>query len=202
MTKPAVVFDLGKVLVDFDYGIACQKITALSSISYPEVQDFLGASPLLSSYESGQMSSLEFFHGVCARTGFRGSFEEFAGYFADIFSPIPAMIDFHARLRASGIPTYVFSNTNELAVKHIRKDFPFFANFDGYIFSFQHRAMKPNSRLYEVVEKAAGCKGEQIIYIDDRLENVEAGMARGWRGIHHQTPEMTFANVKGLGLPV
>ena len=55
------------------------------------------------------------------------------------------MIQLHAALRQQGIPTYIFSNTNELAVSHIRRTFPFFANFDGYILSYEHGAMKPDA---------------------------------------------------------
>jgi FMN phosphatase YigB (HAD superfamily) len=41
-----------------------------------------------------------------------------------------------AALRANGIPTCIFSNTNPIAVRHIRTAFPFFANFDGYVLSY------------------------------------------------------------------
>lgn len=202
MSRPeAVVFDLGKVLVDFDYSIAARKIAAKGNIADAEAQDFIASSPTLLRYESGGMTSLEFCKEICAGTGFSGGFEEFAGFFADIFTPIPVMVDFHAKLRRAGFRTYVLSNTNELAVGHIQKRFPFYKNFAGYVLSFQHGAMKPDAKLYEVLEKMSGCGGEQILYIDDRLENVEAAIARGWRTIHHQSPEQTFAEARQIGLP-
>jgi len=34
-----------------------------------------------------------------------------------------------------------------------------------------------------------GREQKQILYLDDRIENAEAGVARGWHVIHHQTPE-------------
>ena len=77
----------------------------------------------------------------------------FARVFADIFSEIKPMIAMQAALRAHGVPTYIFSNTNGIAVTHIRRNFPFFANFDGYIYSYEHGAMKPDARIYEVVER-------------------------------------------------
>ncbi len=58
------------------------------------------------------------------------------------------MIALHAELRGRGVPTYIFSNTNDLAIEHIRRNFPFFKNFVGYIYSYEIGAMKPDARIY------------------------------------------------------
>src|SRR5439155_22812196 len=143
MTRPrAVVFDLGKVLVDFDYHIAGRRIAARGKMSAGEVQKFIDHSPLLIRFETGQMSREQFFAEVKSATGFDGTLDEFTEFFADIFSPIEPMLKLHAALRQRGVPTYVFSNTNELAVGHIRKNFPFFNQFNGYVCSYEHGAMK------------------------------------------------------------
>ena len=185
----AVVFDLGKVLVDFDYDIAIPRIAARSTLPPAEVKKFFFQSHLLVDYESGRLTRQEFFEAVCKATGFRGTIEEFGELFADIFMPIPPMIELHAGLRHRGIPTYIFSNTNDLAIEHIRQNFPFFRDFDGYIFSYKVKAMKPDAKIYEALEKLAGRHGADILYIDDRPENVAAGVARGWGTILHETPE-------------
>jgi phosphoglycolate phosphatase-like HAD superfamily hydrolase len=54
--KPAVVFDLGKVLVDFDYSIAARKIAARSARPPENLHGSLGSSPLLVEYESGWLT--------------------------------------------------------------------------------------------------------------------------------------------------
>ena len=36
-------------------------------------------------------------------------------------------------------------------------------------------------------------RSAEILYIDDRPENIAAGAARGWRTILHETPEKTRA---------
>ena len=96
-----------------------------------------------------------------------------------------------AGLRQNGYKTYIFSNTNDLAVEHISRNFPFFQNFDGYIYSYQVGAMKPQPKIYEAMEAMAGKRGADLIYIDDRAENIAAGAARGWHAILHETPEQT-----------
>jgi FMN phosphatase YigB (HAD superfamily) len=193
-----VVFDLGKVLVDFDYGIAARKIASRGWLSASEVQQFIDHSPLLLRYETGQINQQEFFDEVSAVTGFSGDIEEFGGFFADIFTPIDRLVEFHARLRAREIPTFILSNTNDLAVGHIRRNFPFFANFNGYVFSYEHGAMKPQEKLYRIVESLAGAVGEKIIFLDDRQENIAAAAARGWQVIHHQNTDETIAVLSSL----
>lgn len=201
MRKPrSVVFDLGKVLVDFDYHIAARRIAARSRMASGDVQEFIDHSPLLFRFETGRMTKEQFFDEVRATTGFRGGLEEFCRFFADIFNPIEPMVKLHARLRSRGVPVFIFSNTNELAVGHIRGNFPFFSEFDGYILSYEHGAMKPDAALYEVVERRTGLRGEELLYIDDRPENVAAGAQRGWRVIQHQFPEQTREAVAAAGL--
>jgi FMN phosphatase YigB (HAD superfamily) len=191
MTPKAVVFDLGKVLVDFDYGIAARTLAARARVSAEEVKRLIDQSQLLVSYETGQLATEAFYKQVCDGTGFCGDLQEFGRLFGDIFTAIEPMIELHAQLRQNAVPTYIFSNTNELAVAHIRKAFPFFSTFDGYIFSFAERAMKPDEKIYAAVERHTGLTGPEILYIDDRLENAEAGKRRAWQIIHHHDPSTT-----------
>lgn len=195
-----VVFDLGKVLLDFDYGIAARKIAASGRVSPEEARKVIDHSPLLFRLETGEIDHKQFYQEVRAATGFTGAYEEFAGAFAGIFVPIQPMIDLSARLRAGGIPTFIFSNTNGIAVGYIRRSFPFFAQFQGYVYSYQHGAMKPNPKVYEVVERLTGAKGENLLFIDDRPENVEAGMARGWQGVVHRSVDETLAALERMNL--
>jgi HAD superfamily hydrolase (TIGR01509 family) len=201
MTQPeVVVFDLGKVLVDFDYSIAARRIATRSTMPPPDVQRFIDHSPLLFQYETGLVTRQDFFDEIQKETGFQGDIEEFSRFFADIFFPMEEMIALHAGLRQRGVPTFIFSNTNDLAIEHIRRNFPFFAHFNGYVLSYEHGAMKPNAKLYEVVEQITGRRHEKILYVDDRPENVEAGAARGWQVIQHHQVSATVGKMNELGL--
>ena len=59
--------------------------------------------------------------------------------------------------------------------------------------------MKPQARLYEVVEEVTQAKGADILYIDDRIENIEAGAARGWQTILQVNPQATIERVRAIG---
>jgi len=200
MTPSIVVFDLGKVLLDFDYRIAARRVAARARVPWSVVQAFLDHSPLLYRYETGLLTRQEFYDAVRAATGFAGSLAEFSEFFADIFWPIEPMVQLHAALRRRGLPTYIFSNTNELAMEHINRHFAFMKDFEAHILSYQVGAMKPAAKIYEVLEQTAGRRGPEILYLDDRPENVAAGAARGWQVILQESPEKSRAAVQALGL--
>src|SRR6476620_2722946 len=90
-----VVFDLGKVLVDFDYTIAAKKIASKGKILAEKIYESIALSTLLLKYETGLVTREDFFGAVCDATGYSGNIEEFGGYFADIFTPIDPMVELH-----------------------------------------------------------------------------------------------------------
>lgn len=196
----AVIFDLGKVLVDFDYGLVVGRLASRSEATREELGHLILESPILPAYERGELTSRQFFSAVRERARFAGEYEEFAEFFADIFTEIPPMIRLQSELRSRQVPTFIFSNTNDLAVQHIRRRFPFFANFDGYVLSYEHGVMKPDKPVYEVVEKLTAREGPDLLYLDDRPENVATASGRGWRTILHHDPAESRAQIMGWGL--
>lgn len=200
MTKPeVVVFDLGKVLVDFDYALVASRLRARTERVLSDDAARLDQSRLLLEYETGRIATNEFFDEVRKLTGYQGSIDEFAVDFGDIFFAIDEMIEWQTRLRQRGVPTFIFSNTNELAVRHIRSAFPFFEGFNDYIYSHEVGALKPAAAIYEAVEKATGRTGGAILYIDDKPENVAAGAARGWHTILQVNPADTIQQARKHG---
>lgn len=200
MLPKAVVFDLGKVLVDFDYRIAIQNILARCTVSAETLNALINGSPLLQQYELGQVTTDEFFATVKSATGFRGDLEEFGDLFTSIFTEIPQMVRLNEEVRARGVPTYIFSNTNEVTIRMFRRRFPFFLNFTDYVLSYEHGVMKPDAGLYEQLERVTGRSRAELFYIDDRPENIETARRRGWQAVVHETPKQTRAALSATGL--
>ena len=200
MNRPVFIFDLGKVLVDFDYSIAARKVAARSHQPPEDLHTFLSCSSALIQYESGKLTRQGFYEAVRESIGFQASLEEFGGYFADIFTEMPGTIALQWELRENGYKTYIFSNTNDLAVEHVRRNFPFFKDFDGYILSYEVGGMKPQPEIYAAMEAMTGKRGADLIYIDDRPENIEAGKARGWRAILHESSHKTRGMLVNFGV--
>jgi glucose-1-phosphatase len=196
ITPRVAVFDLGKVLLDFDYHRVAEALSRRSDLSPVEVKAIIDQTPLLHRYESGGMTTEAFFEEVRRQIQYRGDFEEFSVVFGDIFAEIPEMVALHRSLRERSIPTFVFSNTNALAIAQVRLKFPFFSAFDGYVLSYEVGAMKPAAPIYEAVESLTGVNGPELLYIDDRPENIEAAVLRGWHAVLHTSSELTHAAVR------
>ena len=194
----AVVFDLGKVLLDFDYGILARRMASQSSLSAEEILRVVNQTPLLHRYETGLISDREFYDAVVMATGFCGTEEEFLNWFGDIFTEIVPMVELQRQLVCRGIPTYVFSNTNAQAIRHVRQSFDFYGQFTGEVLSYEVRSMKPDSRIYEAVEGLSGFTGNDLLYLDDRPENIAAGDSRGWQAWIHADPAETVSRVSAL----
>ena len=194
----AVVFDLGKVLLDFDYGILARRMAGESDLPADHIQRLVDQSPLLHRYETGHLSDREFYDAVVAATGFRGSEERFRDWFGDIFTEISPMVSLQGALVRKGVPTYVFSNTNAQAIRHVRASYAFYRRFTGEILSYEVRSMKPDTRIYEAVEALSGLSGPDLLYLDDRPENIAAGAARGWQAWIHSDPDLTVPRVSAL----
>ncbi len=198
MKVKAVVFDLGKVLVDFDYSIAARTLAENSTKPASEIQKAFDHSPLLYRFESAGMTNREFYDVFCREVGFSGSYDLFAAAFGDIFSEMPEMIRFQQQLRAQRVPTYILSNTNDIAIGHIRRNFPFFANFDGYILSYEQGALKPHAPIYEAAERMIGARGQELVFIDDRADNCGGAEKLGWRTVLHRDSAETIPFIESL----
>ena len=195
-----VAFDIGKVLLDFDYGIFVNRMAPKTNMDEPALNAYLNQSPLLAKYESGQISSSEFTKIVQQETGFEGVESEFSEFFEEIFTPISDVIEMHRVIAEGGMSTYTFSNTNEMAVRHMSRAYDFWPRFDGHVLSYEVEALKPETKMYEFLERIAGCHGGEIVYVDDRPENIEAGRARGWKVIQQHTPEETRLALVDFGV--
>jgi HAD superfamily hydrolase (TIGR01509 family) len=108
------------------------------------------------------------------------------------------MVALRHEVAATGLPTWVFSNTNAMAIAHVRRAFPFYAGFTGEILSYEVRSMKPDAAIYAALEARTGLSGPDLLYLDDRAENIAAAAARGWRALLHVDPAATVPAVRAL----
>lgn len=82
------------------------------------------------------------------------------------------------QLKKKGIQVGMLSNIDDRYVKLIR-DFGFYEPFEPCLLSCEMGLEKPDSRAYDLLIKTIQICPEQIVFIDDKVENVEAAKARG-----------------------
>lgn len=89
-------------------------------------------------------------------------------------------------LKARGVAVHALSNWGRESFAERRSEIDFLRLFDHATVSGEVGLVKPDDAIYAHHEAATGFAGAQLLFVDDRAENVEAAARRGWH-IHHFT---------------
>lgn len=181
-----VYFDLGKILLDFDFRVACANVAKLLDVPTDHVQATVYDSGLEDRFEHGEMSPPEFAAAVCQAVGVTGNpppVDRLMDAISDMFTPIDAMVGVMSRVKAGGRGIGILSNTCHAHWDWVtRQQYEVMdAGLDATILSYEIGAMKPAAKIYEAAERAAQVPVHQILFIDDKPENVAAAVNRGWQ---------------------
>jgi 2-haloacid dehalogenase len=84
-------------------------------------------------------------------------------------------------LKEAGIPCYALTNMEAETYPGRASRYEFFSLFDGTVVSSFEGMAKPDSAIFDVVARRFQLSPAQTLFIDDRLENVEAARALGFR---------------------
>lgn len=92
-------------------------------------------------------------------------------------------------LKARGLPVFALSNfgigTFELACTA----YPVLEEFDRSYVSGYMQVIKPEAEIYARLEADCGHAPAHLLFVDDKLENIEAAAARGWQTHLFTSPE-------------
>lgn len=174
----AALFDIGNVILPFDFAPALARLRARSRIHDPAAWQKLDA--LKYALEGGQIDRAAFITGVRHQVGFAGSDDEFVVIWSDIFSANPRMDALIERLHGSGLPLYLLSNTSDIHVDAFRARYPVFGRFAGAVYSHEERLMKPDVEIFRRAIERFALQPEETIYVDDLPPNVAAAAALGF----------------------
>lgn len=190
MSQPkfdAIFFDLGMVLVTFDWNLALPRFVARGA-SPERVRAFL-ADPLHEAFERNAVTDDNFFLRGQSMTGFRGTREEFKTYWNEIFAPYAANVEL-ARALAAHYPLFVISNTNPWHMAYVEQAYAWLQIFRERYYSPALGVRKPAPRIFEIALARSGFAAERALFLDDRLENIHGAQAVGMQTIHVPTPEI------------
>ena len=203
--KPFIYFDLGKVLLDFDFteaGLAFSLLTGKDGLGIIE-QMFTEELDFCNQFETGGISSADFFAFIIKRFELNVRIDELEEAYNDIFTPIDGMEPLVADLADQGYRLGILSNTCPPHWNFCRRKYAaLFSHFEVQAPSFELRAMKPFREIYQHAAKLAGVNFSDIIFIDDRAENIEAACACGIAGHVFRSEEKLRAFLASRGIQV
>jgi putative hydrolase of the HAD superfamily len=99
--------------------------------------------------------------------------------------PNQAMIDWAAALQSAGIKTGILSNIGDAMEAGIVARFPWIADFTHRTFSHRLGIAKPDAAIYQHAAEGLGVPTGEILFIDDREENIMAARAAGMHAIQY-----------------
>ena len=121
----------------------------------------------------------------------------------EMFSPpIPESFALLAAVQAAGTRTVALTNFAADTWEKAVRMHPALGTFDVAVVSGREGAIKPERRIYEILEARTGLSGADLFFTDDRADNIAAAAARGWRTHLFEGPAGLKAALKGVGLPV
>lgn len=190
-----IYFDLGNVLVFFDPEISCRKVADVLGVEASKVQEAMYESGIEEQLEAGQISETEFLQQLFDRCDARADHAEVLGAMGAMFWLNDSVSPVATKLLASGIATGILSNTCGPHWNWVmREGFGFVKALAGKtVLSYEAKSMKPDAKIYHVATEAAGCDGSEILFFDDRQENVDAAIACGWQA-HRFVDALTMMN--------
>jgi HAD superfamily hydrolase (TIGR01509 family) len=184
MKISAVCFDLGKVLLHFDWQIALRRIAEKSPLTPEQMTALLSADEMNLAYEIGGITSARYFSHLKKLLQFRGTPKDLRARYSEIFTPLPDNIALAAML-APHYPLAIISNTNEAHITHAEAAYSFFPLFRARIYSHQVRTMKPRREIYDAALAAlGGIDPQEALFIDDLETNILGAVELGWQTVH------------------
>lgn len=195
----AIIFDLGNVLVAVDEPRAARRMGERTGKTGEEVERYFRATPYATEFALGKMTKRGFYRQVARELGFDGSYEEFARIWADVFTPIPAMIALAESLRTR-LPRLLLSNTNPIHMEYLLEHYPFLAEFDDQILSHEVGMLKPDESIYRLIIERSGLTPGRTLFIDDLSANVDGARRTGLQAIQYQNPDQMRQELTKLGV--
>ena len=179
MKIETVLFDLGKVLIDFNFDTTIRALHASCSISRDQFERVLFDKSWIRRYERGEISTEDFHSYLCEAASLNMGLPEFLRTWSSVFSPdLMVSEDLLAALKRR-YSLILVSNTNEAHAGFIREKYRVFDYFDHHVLSYEVGSLKPDVRIFERAIAAAGRPAEDLFFTDDREENVAAARRLG-----------------------
>ena len=196
----AILFDLGRVIVPFDFGRGYRRLEEHCGIPAAEIPARIGQTDMVRRLESGQVTGEEFYAEFSAHLGLRIPYEEFCNIWSSIFLPHTLVPESLVRGLAGSYRTVLLSNTNPIHFAMIRKNYPLLRHFHSFVLSYEVGAMKPDPVIYQRAIEAAGCLAGECFFTDDIAEYVAGARLAGIDAVQFENATQLERELRARGV--
>jgi 2-haloacid dehalogenase len=196
----AFIFDLGKVIVDWNPGYLLHEIApdeAQLKFLVDEVLDL----DWFRSVDAGYPLS----KAIAERSEIYPQYAAAMQLYVDrwpetIRGFFEGTLEIVRELHASGVPLYILSNWAGETWARVEQDFAFLDLFEDVIISGHVGMAKPDTAIFEKARDRFKVDPAATLFIDDSLKNVNAAKGVGFQAVLFETPEKLRQDLIGLGV--
>jgi len=155
-------------------------------------------------YDRGDLTGLAFWEKLVSDAGLKLSSEQIADlnhWDARMWTTMnPETFAWHKQLKEHGLRTGILSNMGDSVLENIKRNFSWIEDFDVLIWSYQHRMAKPQPEIYHLLLDQLGTAPEETLFLDDKLENIEAARRLGIRALQFSTVDQLREDLISSGM--
>ena len=195
-----VVFDVGKVLVDFDWQGLFREL-GFSQEAYDKVAEATVHSVLWNEFDRGKMADEEILKGFLGQAP--GCEDEVMRFWDNLGSSIKCYdytLPWIRGLRANGFSVYLLSNFPRRLYFQSIEELAFVEEADGAVFSYEARLTKPEPEIYEALLKKYKLDPTECVFLDDTRDNIVAANKLGMATILFRTKSQAEEELRNLGI--
>ena len=198
----AVIFDYGQVISYPQDPATIDALARIAGVARDKFEPVLWS--LRGEYDRGTIGAREYYRDVLSRIGADlddEGLDEMARVDAVSWTNINAgTVTLMEDVKKAGYVLGILSNMPYDFLDWARANFPVFSLPHVGIFSCELKLIKPEPAIYERMLSMLGLKGGELVFFDDREENVAGAKALGINAFIWESPESARRELKSLGV--
>ncbi len=185
----AVVFDVGRVLLDFQPKTILERYMPERPDLHPVLMRRMFQSPYWAMRDRGIITLEEAHAAMCTgHPEIAGAVHTILDKWGEMKDVIGEGVDAMRLCKQMGKRVYILSNYADEAFAVAEGKYDFFDLADARFVSSRLQMMKPEMRIYDHVVQATGHDPARMLFVDDTPGNIEAALYAGWQGICYNEP--------------
>ncbi|HET9320837.1 MAG TPA: HAD family phosphatase [Bryobacteraceae bacterium] len=182
-----VIFDLGKVLIPFDFTRGYRGLEKLCGVPAAEIPRRLASTDLVHRFESGLVEPEDFVAELSRVLDLHVSYDQFCEIWSSIFLPDPLIPESLLAGIRQRFRLLLLSNTNAIHFEMLERTYPLLRQFHDKVLSYRVRAMKPSPAIYREAIARAACRPEECFFTDDIADYVAAAQREGMDAVQFES---------------
>ncbi|MEO9517149.1 MAG: HAD-IA family hydrolase [Paracoccaceae bacterium] len=199
MTIKAVVFDIGNVLIHWDPKPFYDNL--IGPERRKQLFEQAGLDEMNELVDLGHPFRQTIYDWADKHPEWRNEIRMWHDHWIEFARPeIPLSVHLMKALQAKGIAVNSLSNFGVDSYDYAATFYPFLREFDQDFVSGHMRVIKPDPEIYAMLEAKTKLSGAELIFTDDRADNILAASERGWKTHLFTGPEGWAARLVEEGL--